>query len=388
MEIYIHIPFCVKKCDYCDFLSGPADNDTKEKYVKALIKEIEAYKGTVYIEDKITSLFVGGGTPSILSCNQIERIAYAVKGVFKFEEDAEITVEMNPGTVTKDKLATFKRAGVNRLSIGLQSANDSELKILGRIHTYEEFLNTFNMARETGFNNINVDLISAVPGQSVLSWKTSLEKVAELNPEHISAYSLIIEEGTPFYEKYGDECDNKLDNNAPLPDEVSERIMYEETEEILSTYGYHRYEISNYAKEGKECEHNKGYWKCDDYLGIGLGSSSLINGQRFHNTEDMMKYLNNSSNIESLREDKVNLTTEERIEEFMFLGLRMTRGISLSEFRNRFGISIDKVYGNEIDKFKEEGLIEVKDDMLYLTKHGIDVSNQVFVEFMEPEIID
>ena len=388
MEIYIHIPFCVKKCDYCDFLSGPADNDTKEKYVKALIKEIEAYKGTVYIEDKITSLFVGGGTPSILSCNQIERIVYAVKGVFKFEEDAEITVEMNPGTVTKDKLATFKRAGVNRLSIGLQSANDSELKILGRIHTYEEFLNTFNMARETGFNNINVDLISAVPGQSVSSWKTSLEKVAELNPEHISAYSLIIEEGTPFYEKYGDECDNKLDNNAPLPDEVSERIMYEETEEILSTYGYHRYEISNYAKEGKECEHNKGYWKCDDYLGIGLGSSSLINGQRFHNTEDMMKYLNNSSNIESLREDKVNLTTEERIEEFMFLGLRMTRGISLSEFRNRFGISIDKVYGNEIDKFKEEGLIEVKDDMLYLTKHGIDVSNQVFVEFMEPEIID
>ena len=386
MEIYIHIPFCVKKCDYCDFLSGPADNDTKEKYVKALIKEIEASRYDKYKEDKVTSLFVGGGTPSILNSDEIIRIADAVKKTFCFEENAEISVEMNPGTVTDDKLKALKEAGVTRLSIGLQSANDNELKILGRIHTYDDFLNTFKMARSNGFDNINIDLISAVPGQSIESFSNTLNKVAELGPEHISAYSLIIEEGTLFYDKYGDDAD--YNDALPLPSEAEDRIMYEDTDIILGKYGYHRYEISNYAKENKECEHNKGYWKCEDYLGLGLGASSLYKGMRFHNTEDMAVYLKDSADPESIKEDIVKLTKEEKIEEFMFLGLRMVRGISLDEFRKRFGINIEEVYGSVIDKFTKEGLIKIEKGRLFLTKHGIDVSNQVFVEFMEPKIIE
>ena len=389
MELYIHIPFCIKKCDYCDFLSGPADSKTKEKYVEALIKEIEASKLSKDKENIITSVFVGGGTPSILECSQIKRILDAVKNTFIFKEGAEITVEMNPGTVTKEKLLTLKEAGVNRLSIGLQSADDKELKILGRIHTYNVFLNSYEMAREAGFDNINVDLISAVPGQSVSSWRNTLKKVAELNPEHISAYSLIIEEGTPFYEKYGeDNCNdlNESNHNDSLPDEVSERLMYEETEEILSAYGYHRYEISNYSKDGKECVHNKGYWKCQDYIGLGLGASSLVNGKRFHNTEDMSNYIENSFKPKSIKEDVITLSIEEKIEEFMFLGLRMTKGISLDEFKKRFGIDIKNVYAKEIEQFKEEGFMDLKDGRVFLTKQGVDVSNQIFVEFMEPEV--
>ena len=245
------------------------------------------------------------------------------------------------------------------------------------------------MAREAGFDNINVDLISAVPGQSASSWRDTLKKVAELNPEHISAYSLIIEEGTPFYEKYGEDNCNDLkesNNSDSLPDEVSERLMYEETEEILSAYGYHRYEISNYSKDGKECVHNKGYWKCQDYIGLGLGASSLVNGKRFHNTEDMSNYIENSFKPKSIKEDVITLSIEEKIEEFMFLGLRMTKGISLDEFKKRFGIDIKNVYAKEIEQFKEEGFMDLKDGRVFLTKQGVDVSNQIFVEFMEPEV--
>ena len=386
MVLYVHIPFCVKKCDYCDFLSGPADKETKDKYVKALIKEIEASKDYSSKDDKVTSVFVGGGTPSILESSQLENIFNALNKTFIFDENAEVTVEMNPGTVSKEKFEVLKRSGVNRLSIGLQSANDNELKVLGRIHDYNTFLEAYHMARETGFNNINIDLISAVPGQSVDSWKNTLTKVAELKPEHISAYSLIIEEGTPFYDKYGEESTDEEKDKLPLPDEVSERIMYEDTDSILKSFGYHRYEISNYSKEGYECKHNKGYWKCEDYLGLGLGSSSLINGRRFHNTCDINEYIKNSNSPLSLREDETILSLEEKIEEFMFLGLRMTKGISKSEFKRRFNINIEEVYSEELLNLKEEGLIEEKDDMLYLSKRGVDISNQVFVEFMEPEI--
>ena len=387
MELYVHIPFCVKKCDYCDFLSGPANSETKEKYVEALIKEIKVSGNCSNKADKVTSVFVGGGTPSILNSDQLSRIFGALNESFVFDDNAEITVEMNPGTVSKDKFKVLKESGVNRLSIGLQSADDNELKVLGRIHTYAEFEEAYKMAGETGFDNINIDLISAVPGQTVESWDNTLKKVAALKPKHISAYSLIIEEGTPFYDKYGeDSCDLNKSNDLSLPDEVSERSMYEDTKNILEEYGYHRYEISNYAKEGYECEHNKGYWKCDDYLGIGLGSSSLIKGRRFHNTIDMKEYLEFSGYPEKIRKDNVELTIEEKIEEFMFLGLRMTEGISKSVFAERFSINIEEVYSKELTKLKEEGLIEEQEDRIYLTKRGTDISNQVFVEFMEPKI--
>lgn len=387
MELYIHIPFCVKKCDYCDFLSGPANNETKEKYVEALIKEIEASQEYSSKDDKVTSVFVGGGTPSILESEQLTRIFRALNNSFVIDDNAEITVEMNPGTVTEDKFKALKVAGVNRLSIGLQSANDNELKILGRIHTFIDFEDAYKMAKDAGFKNINIDLISAVPGQSVESWANTLRKVASLNPQHISAYSLIIEEGTPFYDKYGEDgCNDQGRNVLELPDEKSERLMYEDTKEILEEYGYHRYEISNYAKDGFECEHNKGYWKCEDYLGLGLGSSSLINGKRFHNTRDIDTYLQNSENSEKIREDETVLTIEEKIEEFMFLGLRMTKGISKSDFKGRFNINIEEVYKVELKKLIEEGFVKEDNDMLYLTERGTDISNQVFVEFMEPVI--
>ena len=273
LELYIHIPFCVQKCAYCDFLSAPANDAAKAEYVDALKKEIQRYR-EVASSYQVSSVFVGGGTPSILSCEQMGEIFKMLRQVFTIDRDAEITIEANPGTVTEEKLEGWKQAGINRISFGLQSVNNEELKMLGRIHTYEEFRESYDMARQAGFDNINIDLISAIPGQTVKSWEHTLRTVAELHPEHISAYSLIIEEGTRFYQWYG-KGQTDQEKYPPLPDEDAERQMYERTEGILEEYGFHRYEISNYAREGKECRHNLGYWSRVEYLGIGLGASSF-----------------------------------------------------------------------------------------------------------------
>lgn len=248
LELYVHIPFCIKKCDYCDFLSGPAGREVQKRYVKALLEEIAGVSG--FSERKISSVFIGGGTPSVLEASETAEIMDALRGKFRISSRTEITMEVNPGTLTKEKLEQYKVSGINRLSMGLQSTENSELKILGRIHMFEEFLDNYRLARDIGFNNINVDLMFAIPGQSCESWEKNLRTVAELEPEHISAYSLIIEKGTPFAER-----------NLELPDEDSEYRMYEDTAAILESYGYHQYEISNYAKTGFECRHNIGYWK-------------------------------------------------------------------------------------------------------------------------------
>lgn len=242
LELYIHIPFCKKKCKYCDFLSGPSTADKRESYVKAFVRIFAHTRTWRRLAVLSVSLF-GGGTPSTLTAFQMQQIFSAVRDTFVVEENAEITVEMNPGTVDREKLSGYKKCGINRLSIGLQSTKNRELQILGRIHTYEEFLETYHMARAEGFENINVDLMSAIPGQSLTDWEENLKTVAELAPEHISAYSLIVEEGTPFYEEYGEGR-----HADELPDEETERKMYWRTKEILSKYGYERYEISNYAK--------------------------------------------------------------------------------------------------------------------------------------------
>ena len=265
LELYLHIPFCVRKCAYCDFLSAPADDKTRQEYVDTLIQEIKSYREE-FREYRVSTVFVGGGTPSILTGRQIREIFRNLKDNFEIDEKAEITIEVNPGTVTEEKLSAWKQAGINRISIGLQSVNDIELKMLGRIHDYQQFLETYRLIRESGFHNVNVDLISAIPGQTLESWSQTLRTVAELNPEHISAYSLIIEEGTPFYELYGEKGEQKsggdmyeytqfsgMDHTASLPalpDEETDRAIYEATENILKEYGYARYEISNYAKEG------------------------------------------------------------------------------------------------------------------------------------------
>ncbi len=383
LELYIHIPFCVRKCAYCDFLSGPADFSYRKQYVETLITEIYDM-GKEYGETyEVSTVFIGGGTPSILEEEQIIKIAEAIKNSFELLEDAEITMEVNPGTVDDSKLRTMKKAGINRLSIGLQSVDDGELKMLGRIHTFAEFKETYEKARRVGFKNVNVDLISAIPGQTYESWINTLETVALLEPEHISAYSLIIEEGTPFYEKYGNnECDTK--NEMPsLPDEETERMIYKATETFLHKYGYRRYEISNYAKNGFECKHNLGYWERKDYLGLGLGAASLIGHERFSNTSDYNLYIQRNKE-KDIRVEKQNLTTGDEIEEFMFLGLRKTNGISVAEFEQTFHRSIWEVYEKQINKFVEERLLEIEGDRIYLTELGLDLCNSVFVDFLDP----
>ena len=383
LELYVHIPFCARKCAYCDFLSGPTDEETRKAYVRALETEIRGKKEE-YKEYCVSTVFVGGGTPSILDGDDTARIFAALYESFRIRDDAEITMEVNPGTVTEEKLAVWKEVGVNRLSIGLQSADDRELRLLGRIHTYKEFLETYEQARRAGFQNINIDLISAIPGQTVHSWETTLTKTADLGPEHISAYSLIVEEGTPFYDRYGHQNN---DGNAwpPLPDEDEERRIYKRTKSFLEERGYRRYEISNYARPGYECRHNLGYWDRKEYLGLGLGASSLVNSRRFHNTADIdiyMKAFRTERSDINIYEDVEKLSIQDCMEEFMFLGLRKTDGISRTDFAHAFHSDINEIYGLQLKKLEKEGLILLNGERILLTERGTDVSNLVFVEFM------
>lgn len=359
LELYIHIPFCIRKCKYCDFLSAPSGKEERAAYVESLCRKIRSHTELAEAY-RVVTIFVGGGTPSILEEEQIRQIFTAVRETFQIEESAEITIEMNPGTVTEEKLRTYKEIGINRLSIGLQSADDRELAELGRIHTFGEFLDTYRMARKAGFENINIDLMSAIPHQTRESYERTLRTAAELGPEHISAYSLIIEEGTPFYEKYGEGK-----HAADLPDEDTERLMYEDTKRILEEYGYHRYEISNYAKDGRECRHNLGYWERAEYFGIGSGAASLIDNVRF--TEDG---------------EPERLSIKEQMAEYMFLGLRKIEGVSKQRFAEYFGSSMEDIYGNIIEDMKKKGLLQEQGDSVRLTERGIDVSNYVMSEMV------
>ncbi len=382
LGLYLHIPFCIQKCGYCDFLSAPAGREEREAYVQALEKEIRSY-GDFAGGYRVSTVFVGGGTPSCLEASQTERIFEAVKDTFEIERMPEISMEMNPGTVTKEKLQAYKNCGINRLSIGLQSVRDSNLRLLGRIHTYEEFLENFRLAREAGFQNINVDLISSLPGQTEESWREELKTIAELSPEHISVYQLILEEGTTFYEKYAA-------HPELLPDEETSRAIYQATEEVLGQYGFHQYEISNYAKEGRECRHNLKYWERDDYLGLGLGAASMVRNIRMNNTGDMKTYLEKCGEPKTMRTDVQFLEEPRQIEEFMFLGLRKTRGISKKEFRRVFGRDIELVYEKALKKLFSSGMLLEKKDRLYLSKEGVLLSNAVLSEFLfdssdEPE---
>jgi len=372
LELYVHIPFCVRKCQYCDFLSGPSDEETKDRYIEALLKEIRAAEHTEDYE--IVSVFIGGGTPSALKAEAIASIMRTLQEQFFFCEDAEVTIEANPGTVDLEKLTIYRNVGINRLSLGLQSTDAEELKLLGRIHSYEEFLKSYEWAREAGFSNINIDLMFAIPGQTGEAWRQHLYQVAELNPEHISAYSLIIEEGTPFAEQ-----------NLDLPDEDTEYQMYEDTAEILERYGYRQYEISNYAKQGYMCRHNAGYWQRREYLGFGLGASSLYRGMRFSNTRRMQEYLKESRNSDQIRKDVTVLSRNERIEEFMFLGLRMTEGISEKKFEENFDVRLMDVYGDILQKYEETGFMEHIETKWRLTRKGIHVSNHILADFLLDE---
>lgn len=374
MELYLHMPFCVRKCSYCDFLSFPSGAKTQRMYAKRLMEDI-GVMGKRYGEIPVETIFIGGGTPSVPDSGLIVEIMEHVRHAFHVADGAEISMEANPGTVTREKLTDYRKAGINRLSFGLQSANDRELKLLGRIHTWAEFLESFTLARECGFANLNIDLMSALPGQTCESWKETLSRVTDLDPEHISAYSLIIEEGTPFGERYGSEEGRKL-----LPDEDSEREMYHETKRFLKDCGYERYEISNYAKPGRECRHNIGYWTGVPYLGLGLGASSYLDGCRFTVNPDMKQYLEEKPGMFT---DIEKLTKKDMEEEFFYVGLRMTAGVSLSEFERRFGISAKEVSPGLMETFVQEKAARFEGDRFVLTDYGLDVSNYIMAQFLQ-----
>ncbi len=458
-SLYVHIPFCVRKCNYCDFLSGPASEEKKETSIRALCHERER-EAVLYPEDRIKTVFFGGGTPTVLSTGQLDEILCKLKEQFIFDKnEPEITLECNPGTIKGKSLKMLHEEGFNRLSIGLQSAREEELKTLGRIHSWKDFLDTYSAAREAGFHNINVDIMSALPGQSVESYQDTINKVLALYPEHVSAYSLMIEEGTPFYEQYS-EADRErqkdgADQGHLLPTEEEERRMYELTRELLEKGGYHRYEISNYALPGYECRHNMVYWNRGNYLGLGLGATSLIENCRFTNTRNLEKYLDQNSdqylyqypgqcdnvmetNFDTLkdrgegksiegnkiggnkiggnkiegnkigenriegnkiRENRIEgnkiekadylyhqevqaLTIQEQMEEFMFLGLRLTAGISCTRFQECFQRNIEDIYGEVLHKLEAQKLLVKRGDRILLTKMGVDVSNVVLAEFL------
>ena len=384
MELYIHIPFCAQKCRYCDFLSMAADEETKNRYVEALMCEISYYGKQEKETDKaLETVYFGGGTPSVIGSPNLVRILDCVKKYFPLKAECEVTVEVNPATIDGAGLCQLYENGVNRLSIGLQSAHNEELRLLGRIHGYEDFVKVFSQAREAGFGNINVDLLSALPGQSVEAYKDSLQRVIMLKPEHISSYSLILEEGTPFYESY-------VNRPEQLPDEETDRAMYHLTKELLKSAGYERYEISNYAKPGFESKHNSGYWKRVPYLGVGLGASSFLGGKRWKNAGNLKEYLQNWQKRDENYvckpqfEEFYALSLQDEMAEYLYLGLRMSRGISIKGFEECFGKRLFDVYGHEILKLEREGLLVVEEgtDRLYLTDFGMDVSNYVFERFV------
>ena len=372
MELYIHIPFCVRKCLYCDFLSFPCIAGEKVAYLEALHQEILCC-GRGREDSLVTSVFVGGGTPSLLTGDEMEGLFGTLRQQFVFAEDAEITMEANPGTLTERNLEGYKKAGIKRLSIGCQSVHDAELEKLGRIHRYADFCESFSLARKAGFTNINVDLMSALPGQDLSSWEDCLQQIIAFSPEHISAYSLIIEEGTPFYDRQDD---------LKLPEEETERRMYERTREILCQNGYEQYEISNFSRPGFACRHNIGYWDQTPYLGVGLGASSYMDEIRFKNTSNMKDYLCQAKNGVFMREEEEILTLENRMEECMFLGLRMTKGVGISEFREKFGVSMASVYGETIERFVREKLLTICENRVCLTEKGMDLANIVMAEFL------
>ncbi len=397
LSIYLHIPFCVRKCLYCDFLSfavpgflkeeqteirprgcgSVEDTERVKSYVNLLKRQVIA-EAENYREHRVISVFWGGGTPSLLETEMVQELMDVLRRHYTVMPEAEVTIETNPGTVTAQKLRGYITAGINRISIGLQSTDDEELKRIGRIHDYRTFLETYRLAREAGFHNINIDLMAALPGQSEASYAETLRRVTELAPEHISAYSLILEEGTPLYERQGD---------YQFPTEEEEREMYLLTGRKLASCGYHRYEISNYAREGYECRHNKVYWQRGDYVGFGLGAASMVENARwsapaqFDAYEAYVMEEEKTGMRSSMRPVQI-LTRKEQMEEFMFLGLRMMRGVNREAFCRLYGQPVEEVYGAVLEKLYAQKLLVCEQDAIRLTARGIDVSNYVMAEFL------
>lgn len=370
--IYVHIPFCKRKCEYCDFISYSDKNSKIEEYIEAVKKEIELQK----VKSEITTIYIGGGTPSYIDSKYIKEIMTEIqkKNVSK---DAEITIEVNPGTVTLEKLKNYKDVGINRLSIGLQSAQDELLKQIGRIHNFEQFLETYRKARKVGFKNINVDLMLGLPNQRIKDLKESLEKIIELQPEHISVYSLIVEDGTPIA--------NKLESGElELPDEDLERNMYWYVKNTLELNRYKHYEISNFSKQGYESKHNMNCWNQKEYIGIGIAAHSYRDITRYSNTENLGEYIRNVKNGKLERNRIIHEIQKEddTKKEYMLLGLRQIDGVKISKFKEKFGDNPIYLFRNELKKLSDENLIGINEDNIKLTNKGIDLANLVWEEFV------
>lgn len=367
LGIYIHIPFCKKKCDYCDFVSYCGKEEYVEKYIEAVKQEIK--DNLKKIQGEITTIYIGGGTPSCIDSKYIVEIMNTIYSVIENRAD-EITIEVNPGTVTEKKFQAYKKAGINRLSIGLQETHNKLLKSIGRIHTFEQFIETYELARKVGFNNINVDLMIGLPNQSIADIKESLEKIIELNPEHISVYSLILEEGTPLFEKY-------KAGEIQLPGEELERNMYWYVKNTLENVGYNHYEISNFAKPGYESKHNMNCWEQKEYIGIGAAAHSYVNGVRYSNISNLHEYIKGRDRI--IHEIQ---TIEDMQKEYMLLGLRKIQGVSIQAFKNKFAENPIYLFRNELQELTEQGLLEIDGDAIKLTNKGLDLANIVWQKFV------
>ncbi|MEG0014362.1 MAG: radical SAM family heme chaperone HemW [Cellulosilyticaceae bacterium] len=372
--LYVHIPFCHSKCHYCDFLSF-ANKQLDGEYVEALVKELCNYSKIIQGVHTIKSIFIGGGTPTVLSPFLLERVCTTIREKFNLEEDVEWTIEANPGTIVKGHIEVFNKCGVNRVSLGLQACQDQLLKDIGRIHTFKEWEQSIYNLCESEISNINTDLMFMLPGQTLKDWEYSLRTVCSYPIQHISGYSLIVEEGTRFGDLYSQD-------KLSLPSEEEDRQMYELVKSYLKEVGYKHYEISNWAKSGKECKHNILYWKQESYIGAGIGAHSYLDEIRYSNTYDLKKYIAYAGDLEKIRQDEEVITKKMSQEEFMFLGLRLLEGISLAEFQTKYGQALDFVYKNQIEKWiKEKALVQDK-DRLYLTDFGVNISNQIFSSFL------
>lgn len=415
MELYIHIPFCMKKCRYCDFLSGSYEIEIRKKYTEALINDLLFYAAKC-ADEKVDSVFIGGGTPTFLETELMKQILTVVSSSFNLSDNVEYTIECNPGTANQSAMDMYHDMGINRVSIGLQSANEDELLMLGRIHDLKAFLRTFEYARRAGFDNINVDIMTGLPKQTPMKLRNTLNTVTMLRPEHISAYDLIIEPGTPFYNLYNDELIKRQQgekNLKSLPDEDMELELTRITENFLSSKGYIKYEVSNFARQGFSSRHNIGYWDRVPYIGVGIGAASLFNETRWSNDRDIYSYINrldkpgsavalsDDPKISTLKNRLLNeapweidkdiipestdikhLSRKAAMEEFFFLGLRKVKGVRRSDFENYFDTTVDAIYGDVIRKLQSEDLLTEKMGVIALTKRGMDISNLVLSEFL------
>ncbi|EIA16439.1 TPA: radical SAM family heme chaperone HemW [Clostridium perfringens] len=373
ISLYIHIPFCAQKCLYCDFPSFARKDHLRKAYIEALNKEIISLREK-HNNLEINTIFIGGGTPSVLEADELECLLKEVAKL-NMAKDIEYSMECNPGNLTEEKLEVMKKYGVNRISMGLQAKQDNLLKGLGRIHNYKTFKENFLLAKKVGFNNINVDLMFGLPNQRLNEWEETLREIISLEPAHISAYSLIIEEGTAFYNLYEND-------KLKLPTEEEERKMYHLAKKILEENGFNQYEISNYAKERKECRHNLAYWNMDNWIGVGSAAASYINGKRIKNISSVEEYINSINEKGEAVEEIINNSKNDNMEEFMFMGLRKINGIDENEFKKRFSMNINDVYGEILNKYIDEGLLIRESGRIFLSEKGIEISNVIMADFL------